>query len=385
MRQRWLFSLIALAAVSFLSYYLYGQPVRTYLWTTRPTLSDSLSRPNDRAEGREGSRSDPVWRVVARDLNVPWEVGFLPNGDMIVTERGGRVTRITSDGERILIHQFEDLFTVGEGGLLGLALHPKFEKNRFLYLYRTVAFGGAGTTNAVVRFVLRDNALHHPTSIINGIPGARYHDGGRLAFGPDGMLYITTGDARQPHLAQDTTSLAGKILRLKDDGTVPEDNPFGNAVYSYGHRNPQGLAWDDGGTLYSTEHGRSGVLSGLDEFNRIQSGSNYGWPDSQGDIVYEGTVAPLIHSGAKTTWAPGGLTYRDGSFFFGGLRGQQLYRTNLSGAELQSHFQNVFGRIRTTHIGPDGALYLLTSNRDGRGNAQEGDDKIIRVEIRYQY
>lgn len=211
------------------------------------------------------------------------------------------------------------------------------------------------------------------------------HDGGRIAFGPDGFLYITTGDASQSRLAQDIRSLAGKILRIRDDGSVPSDNPFGNAVWSYGHRNPQGLAWDDRGRLWATEHGRSIPFSGYDELNLIEKGGNYGWPDIQGDRAKPDMERPIIHSGPSTTWAPAGAAFLNGSIFFGGLKGTALYQAKITGERniaLTKHFEKAYGRIRAVVKGPDDMLYISTSNTDGRGEARPGDDNIIRINPR---
>jgi glucose/arabinose dehydrogenase len=221
--------------------------------------------------------------------------------------------------------------------------------------------------------------LSERTVILADIPGAQFHDGGRMAFGPDGLLYITTGDAGNGANAQDRNSLAGKILRLKDDGSIPSDNPFG----TLGHRNPQGLAWDDAGRLWATEHGRSGARSGFDEINLIEAGKNYGWPDSEGDETADGVIAPVRHSGASATWAPAGAAFFDGSIFFTGLRGEALYEARLHEREIESftaHFAGEFGRLRAAVLGPDGFLYITTSNTDGRGRPRSDDDKIIKVD-----
>jgi glucose/arabinose dehydrogenase len=241
--------------------------------------------------------------------------------------------------------------------------------------------------NRVERYELNEsaNSLNNRTVIIEGIPGAANHDGGRIAFGPDGLLYITAGDAQNEPSAQDKAALSGKILRLEDDGSVPSSNPFGTAVYSYGHRNPQGLAWDDSGQLWATEHGRSGVRSGFDEVNLIEAGKNYGWPEFEGDEVGNGMVSPVLHSGASDTWAPAGAAISEDTLFFTGLRGETLYSAKISGRKLTdftAHFKGEYGRLRGVAVSPDGEwLYLTTSNRDGRGAVKPNDDKIIKIRL----
>lgn len=318
--------------------------------------------------------------VVADNLNIPWGVVFLPSGDMLLTERPGTLLRIS--GSDRTQYPISGVRHIGEGGLLGIALHPNFAENNWVYVYLTTGDEG-GTTNRVERYQLQDDQLTNREVILSNLPGARYHDGGAIAFGPDGYLYVTVGDASNSNLAQDTSSLAGKILRITDTGGIPSDNPFGNAVYSYGHRNPQGITWDEGGRMWATEHGRSGVLSGYDELNLIQSGGNYGWPVIEGDEARDGMQTPVLHSGASTTWAPASALSLNGSVFFGGLRGETLYEAILDGdrvLELREYVVGDYGRIRAVTVGPDGMLYITTSNTDGRGQARQGDDKLIRID-----
>lgn len=323
--------------------------------------------------------------VIAEQLEIPWDIGFLPDGTMLVTERTGTLLHMER-GER---YRVPGVRHIGEGGLLGLALHPDFATNRFLYLYHTTETDD-GLRNRVVRYRFTDDRLRFDRVIFDNIPGARYHDGGRIRFGPDGYLYITTGDAGDPALAQNTESRAGKVLRITDEGEIPADNPFGNAVYTYGHRNPQGLAWDEAGRLWSSEHGRSVPKSGFDEINLLVAGENYGWPESEGGVVEEGTVGPALHSGPDTTWAPASAAVAHGTLFVGGLRGRALYAATLSEeaatiVDFQEHFQNEFGRIRSVAVSPSGdALYFTTSNRDGRGRAREEDDVIVRVPFLFE-
>lgn len=341
----------------------------------RPTDSNIESGVTNSAEPTEDIE------VIADDLDIPWGMAFLPDGNMLVTERPGTLKLISGSGQSRQTFEIEGVEHAGEGGLLGVALHPEFEHNNFLYLYMTSRNGG-GLLNRVERYQLVGNELTDRQVVLSNIPGANYHDGGRLAFGPDGFLYITTGDAGQESLSQNTNSLAGKILRIADDGSVPSGNPFGNPVYAYGIRNSQGLAWDDQERLWSTDHGRSGRLSGLDELNLIRAGANYGWPVIEGDETRGGMRTPVVHSGPDETWAPAGLAYWDGSLFFAGLRGQTLYEAetiNDSEVRLKAHFHGEYGRLRTVKLGPEGMLYIATSNTDGRGSPEAGDDRIIRI------
>lgn len=322
----------------------------------------------------------PQVSVIAEGLEVPWAVVFLPEGGLLVTEREGRVRRVTQDGKlaETPIATLSQVKQIGEGGLHGIALHPDFQNNHFVYLYYTYSGQGNNTLNRVSRFTYTNGTLVDESTMVDTIPGAANHDGGRIKFGPDNYLYITTGDAQQPSLAQNTDSLAGKILRVKDDGTPAPGNPFNNRVYSYGHRNPQGIAWDKDGNLHATEHGPSGTETGNDEFNKIDSGKNYGWPEIRGKEVKQGMVVPLIESGRGNTWAPAGLAFVGDKFYFAGLRGSALYEVT-DGSNLNTYFKNDFGRLREVVAGPDGMLYVTTSNRDGRGIPKTGDDKILRI------
>lgn len=317
--------------------------------------------------------------IIADNLNIPWEMVFLPDGDMLITERPGNVIQIGKKSRKFSIDGVE---AIGEGGLLGISLHPNYKQNNWVYLYLSVKSGGK-FVNRVERYRFDNNNFLDEKVIIDNIPAGKYHNGGRILFGPDNFLYITTGDAGNPKSAQDKNSLAGKILRIKDNGGIPDDNPFNNAVWSYGHRNSQGLAWDDRGRLWATEHGRSGILSGLDELNQIEKGKNYGWPLIQGSKSREDMQTPVINSGPDETWAPAGMVYLKKILFFTGLRGQSVYKAKISEGKtiglLTSHLRGKFGRLRAIKIGPDGFLYISTSNTDGRGKPAINDDKIIKI------
>ena len=324
----------------------------------------------------------PQTTVIATNLTIPWSIVFLPDNSMLFTERIGNVRFIDNKGQLQAdpIKKF-NVKTIGEGGLLGMTLHPLFSKNNYIYFYYTYNGSGNDTLNRVVRMTYQNKQLTDEVIVVDKIPGSSNHNGGRIKFGPDNLLYITTGDAENPSQAQDINALGGKILRVTDGGEVPSDNPFNNFIYSYGHRNPQGLAWNSAGQLWATEHGRSGVLSGLDELNLIQKGKNYGWPIIQGDETKVGMETPKLNSGAFTTWAPAGATFIKNSLFFGGLRGSTLYEAVINSDQitLKEHLQNQFGRIRDVVLGPDNLLYITTSNRDGRGIPSSTDDRIIKV------
>lgn len=335
----------------------------------------------------------PRVTTYAHGLEIPWSIAFAPDGRVFVTERPGRV-RVIRDGRLDPDPVVGlDAAHAGEGGLLGLALDPAFPRRPFLYVYYT--YRDKELHNRVERLRELDGRFVRDRVLLDGIPGSSIHDGGRIRFGPDGMLYVATGGARRPDLAQDPQSPAGKILRITADGEIPRDNPIaGSPVFSSGHRNVQGLDWHPWTkTLYVTEHGPSGERGWCchDEVNVIRPGGNYGWPEVIGD-EHRGKseyVAPLVHSG-RDTWAPSGASFISsgpwkGRFLFANLRGGHLRMLVLSrdGKQVirQERLVEGFGRLRDVVEGPDGALYVLTNNRDGRGLPSADDDRILRLEI----
>ncbi len=322
----------------------------------------------------------PETTVIAQNLDTPWAITFLPDGSMLITEREGKVLFVDNSGNLTPnpVAEIEAVKEIGEGGLLGIAAHPNFSANRYIYLYYTYSSAGSNTLNRVVRMKYKNGRLTDEEVILDKIPGASNHNGGRIKFGPDGLLYIGTGDAENPSQAQSTRTLGGKILRVTDEGKPAPGNPFGNSVYSYGHRNVQGLAWDASGALWATEHGSSAQ----DEINLVEVGKNYGWPVIEGNETRAGMVTPVANSGPDTTWAPSGAAFVGNSLFFAGLRGQTIYEAvvqNNEIVEVKEHFAQEYGRLREVVLGPDGMLYITTSNLDSRGNPNKGDDKIIRV------
>lgn len=326
--------------------------------------------------------------VYATNLLIPWAMAISKEGKIYVTERIGRVWVIEDHRflPQPLITLEAPFISEGEGGLLGIALDPDFIENHFIYVMHTYYENG-NFYNRVVRLLeSNDKATIHGV-IIDKIPGGRIHNGGRIKIGPDRKLYITTGDAGNAAFAQDIQSLAGKILRLELDGRIPIDNPFHNSpVYSLGHRNPQGLAWNSNQALYASEHGQTAN----DEINIILPGANYGWPLVQGsdENLENRTVKPLLHSNTRT-WAPSGIAFIhhglwNGRLLIACLRGEQLISITLNnrGLEVESleiWLVHSFGRLREVIEADDGSIYLTTSNRDGRGNPDPKDDKIIHL------
>jgi len=334
-----------------------------------------------------------------KNLEIPWSLLFLPDGRALVTERPGRIRLIKDARLQEEPYATIDVAHVGEGGLMGLALHPEFPKKPYIYVMHTYKIGGE-LRNRVIR--LKDEGLRgvFDRVIIENIPGGKFHNGGRIAFGPDGMLFIATGETFHGELAQNLKSLGGKILRITPEGNIPEDNPFkGSPIYSYGHRNPQGLAWHPfTGDLFESEHGPSGEFGRFahDEINVIKKGGDYGWPAVIGAARLKQYIDPLV-VWEKTT-PPSGITFYkgellkhlQGDLFIATLRSESLIRIRLQRpdedkvARIERWFANgysdgKYGRLRDVVEGPDGALYFLTNNRDGRGTPRSGDDRIYII------
>ena len=334
--------------------------------------------------------------AVAEGLEVPWSMDIAPDGRIFLTERGGRVWIAGADWSLPDEPALSIDAGIVEGGLLGIALAPSFPDVPHVYVYHTYR-ELFSVHNRIVRYTEDGGSLRDPLVIIDGIPGGPVHDGGRIRFGPDGMLYATTGDAGNTALSRDAGSTAGKILRIAPDGSVPDGNPHaGSHVYSSGHRNPQGIDWHPGtGALVASEHGPSGEKGfGQDEINVIERGADYGWPDAAGDEVADGTVAPAAHSGAET-WAPSGASFYtsdaipefEGRFLVAALAGKRLLAVSfdagpgggLSVSGIEEHLVGEYGRLRDVVDAGDGSVYVLTSNRDGRGRPAPQDDRVLRL------
>ena len=365
------------------------EPITTEEEPITAEESTSTEEPSSTGQGKkEENTADtgktPVRRVevsvLATDLEVPWSFAFLPGGDALVTERdSGRLLRVSPSGEVREIQTLPEGGS-GEGGLLGVAVSPDYSEDRYVYAYYTTQ-----ADNRVVRFRLGEA----PEPLLTGIPVNTYHDGGRIKFGPDGMLYVSTGDAGESGNSQDRDSLGGKILRIEPDGSIPPDNPFpGSPVYSYGHRNVEGLAWDARGRLYASEFGQNT----WDEVNMISAGENYGWPAVEGrggedqGYVDPITVWPTSEASPSGAEIPidGAIPQWEGDLFVTALRGERLWRLELDegGAvvDREKLLDGEIGRVRDVIQAPDGSLWVSTSNYDSYGSpVSEQDDRILRL------
>lgn len=346
----------------------------------QPEIINASSPPqSDRTPKQTPS---PQVEVIATHLNIPWSLVFTDNGRVFLTERTRGFVSELVDGKLSEIQKLP-IYANGEGGLLGLAASPEFATNSQLFVYYTTR-----TDNRVARFQPGKKA----DIILKGIPSAAIHNGGRLAFGPDGMLYIATGDSTNARLAQDPASLAGKILRISPDGSIPEDNPFpGSPVYALGFRNVQGLTWNARGELYATDLGPEID----DEINHVQPGKNYGWPEVVGKSGNKKFTNPVIVQQPRdASWSGATFFYNpnipawNGDLFVAALRGKRLWRFTFkddgSITDEQYLLHNEYGRLRSLTQAPDGSLWILTSNRDGRGEPVAEDDRILRVTLSTQ-
>jgi glucose/arabinose dehydrogenase len=329
------------------------------------------------ATADEGPVRPTVTRAAATGLEAPWGLDFLPSGRAVVTERDRRrVLVLDGDGGVREVGVLEQAAPQGEGGLLGVAVSPDFVTDRLLYFYLTTP-----QDNRIVRAALRGGSLGATEVVLDGIPAGFIHDGGRLAFGPDGFLYASTGEAGERSLSQDRRSLAGKILRITPDGDPAPDNPFGTPVWSWGHRNVQGLAFDDSNRLWASEFGDDT----WDELNRIRAGGNYGWPEVEGRGGGEEMVNPQVVWRTSEA-SPSGLAHLDGNLWMAALRGNRLWQVPVladgRAGNPRDWFVGEYGRLRTVVPAPDGTLWLTTSNRDGRGDPGERDDQVLVVETR---
>lgn len=307
--------------------------------------------------------------TVATGLEVPWGITFLPDGSALVSERDtGRIVRV-SEGLSTAVGTVDGVTPRGEGGLLGIA-----HTGDWLYAYFT-----APTDNRVVRMTWDGVALGKPEIVLAGIPKANIHNGGRIIFGPDGMLYVATGDAGDQDSAQDRASLGGKVLRISPTGSVPKDNPFESSpVLSLGHRNVQGLAFDAQNRLWASEFGQSDV----DELNLIKPGSNYGWPACEGACGKESYVDPVVQWKPTSIASPSGLAISGDYAYVASLRGQSVWEVPLDGSGKATSLDlGDLGRLRTIESAPDGSMWLSTSNTDGRGDPRNGDDRIVRLTV----
>lgn len=349
-----------------------------------PSSSTPSTTSGDSLTTRDGVKL--LVETVFTGLEVPWSMAFAPDGRLFVTERPGRVLAINLTSGTFDTSPIPGVFANTEAGLLGLALDPQFAQNHFVYIYYSAQVGTNAGVNRIARYREVSGKLGEAVVLVDNIPASPIHNGGRLRFGPDGLLYATTGDAQSQGLAQDVSSLAGKILRITRDGATASGNRFSSPVYTYGHRNPQGIDWHPAtGVLWESEHGNIGN----DEINTIQSGLNFGWPRIEGSDTFPGMESPV--SLFNPAIAPSGVSFYTGSrfpqfannFFIATLKGTHLLRVTFDQAghiaSQERLLDGTYGRLRDVITGPDGSLYVLTNNRDGRGTPASNDDRILKI------
>ncbi|MFI1357669.1 PQQ-dependent sugar dehydrogenase [Streptomyces sp. NPDC020898] len=352
---------------------------------TSGTSPQSTSSPSARAtkEAPPAKGSVKVVRTVTEDLKSPWGLAPLPDGGLLVSSRDeGTITRVdTETGKKTELGEVPGVSPAGEGGLMGLALSPSFASDHLVYAYFTTE-----SDNRIARMLYEEEKpagqqLGAPDTVFRGIPKGYIHNGGRIAFGPDKMLYAGTGESGDTGLSQDRSSLGGKILRMTPEGEPAPGNPFpDSAVYSYGHRNVQGLAWDSEQRLFAAEFGQDT----WDELNQITPGDNYGWPEAEGDSDDDAFHNPLAQWRTDDA-SPSGIAFAEGSIWMAGLRGQRLWRVPLEGTEAsadpQAFLEGEYGRLRTVVSAGGDKLWLVTSETDGRGSPEGGDDRILELQV----
>ncbi len=375
---------LAIAIVLCVSSSVYAQPIMG----EEPQRVADVFRPEVRGVEVE------VW---VQNLMIPWALVFLPNGDALVTEQPGQIQRIPrGQNQQQLYIKIDEVAPLGDGGLMGMALHPQFKQHPFVYALHSYQIDKA-LFNRVIRLRHHGDTAVFDRVILDKIPGAEVHIGGRIAFGPDGMLYVGTGDLWVQPISQDLKSWAGKILRITPDGQIPNDNPFpGSPIYSYGHRVVQGLAWDPKtGVMFNSEHGSSGEWPGVqarDEINIVEKGGNFGWPLVVGApriAKYRDPIAMW----KKLSVPPGGMTFYRGDLFVATLRSEALIRIRFKKDSNEYEINSIerwfardltngiYGRLRDVTVGPDGHLYVVTGNTDGRAQLRPNDDKILRLKF----